>query len=297
MQVSTKVGLAVGLAAGAVVTGGLAMTLAAAREDDGPHVEPGPDGWSPVPQDPVLVDPYPVPVPTYPEPGGGTSPGDEPIAMPVRGFIDPPGLWNDYGIDGRLDGSRLDATIDPRGWWNDVHVSGRVDGGGFRTTVDPAGWGNDVQVRGTRSGNGFRGEVSRPGWFNDVDHRITETVQGAQLLRHGQFDEPLTPGFAEVEWESSPVGVGGGGRVLEFDPPGWGNTTRVDLEGNPPAGVEASVAAYLFDQWKLEQERQAEYPDPGYPDPTSPGDDPTGPTSPGDDGGSYPYPGGDYPDV
>ncbi len=285
MQMSTKIGLAVGLGAGAVVAGGLWTALSQARSDEPHGTSPG-------------DDPNP-----YPNPGGGTSPGDEPISMPVRGTIDGSGWFDDYSFDGSLRGDRLDATIDPRGWGNDVRLTGRVDYSGFDTRIDPRGWGNDTVVRGARTASGFEANVDRPGIWNDVKLRMTETVRGAQITREGRFDESLTPSFSEASWHSEPVGTGGGGRVLTFDPPGWANNTRVDLVGNAPAGVEATIASYLFDQWKTEQERQDDYPDPSYPDPTGPGDDyPTGPSYPTGPGDDYPAdpgyptgPGDDYP--
>ena len=297
MQHGTKIAIGVGFGAGAVVAGGLWTALSQARRDEPTHADGdrnrglAPGGTSPG------DDPNP-----YPSPGGGTSPGDEPISMPVSGKIDPSGWWDDYTFSGSLQGDRLDARIDPRGWGNDVQLSGRVDYGGFDTRVDPRGWGNDTVVRGARTASGgFEATVDRPGIWNDVKLRLTETVRGAQITREGRFDESLTPSFSEATWRSTPSGTGGGARVLEFDPPGWSNTTRVDLVGNAPAGVEATIASYLFDQWKVEQERQAEYPDPDYPGPTGPGDDyptaPGYPTSPGDGGGiydPYPTPGG-YP--
>lgn len=251
MQTGTRIGLAVGFGAGAIVAGGLVAVLAQSRRQEPNHEL-------------------------------GTSPGDEPIAMPVRGLIDPPGWWNDYTVDGHLERDRLDATIDPRGWMNDVRLNGRVDYAGFDTRIDPRGWGNDTVVRGARTANGFDATVDRPGIWNDVRLRITETVRGAEVIREGRFDETLVPSFNEATWRSTPVGFGGGARVLEFDPPGWSNTTRVDLEGNVPAGVESTIASYLFDQWKLEQERRNDYPDPSYPDPTAPGDDDDYPTALGD---------------
>lgn len=288
MQTGMKIGIAIGVGAGAVVAGGLWTALSSARSDEAPH-----GGTSPG------DDPNP-----YPSPGDGTSPGDDPISMPVRGTIDPSGWWDDYTVDGSLNGDRLDATIDPRGWGNDVRLTGRVDHSGFDTRIDPRGWGNDTVVRGARTASGgFDATVDRPGIWNDVRLRMSETIRGAQITREGRFDESLTPSFSEATWKSYPVGVGGGGRVVEFDPPGWANNTRVDLVGNAPAGVEATIASYLFDQWKLEQERQAEYPDPSYPDPTGPGDDyPTGPSYPTGPGDDYPTdpgyptaPGDDYP--
>jgi hypothetical protein len=123
-------------------------------------------------------------------------------------------------------------------------------------------------------------------------------VRGASIIREGRFDEALTPSFSEASFRSTPNGSGGASRTLEFDPPGWGNTTRVTHEGNVPAGVEATVATHLFDTWKIEQERQADYPDTDNPSGTSPGDSgypDTGgypdPSYPGDTSGGdgYPY--------
>ncbi|MCW2927555.1 MAG: hypothetical protein JWM86_1523 [Thermoleophilia bacterium] len=317
MHIGLKIGVGVGAAT--IVGGGIALALRAGHDENEKIADPAAPGAGPVrglapgggtspgdePIDPATD--YPPFDERFPE-GGGTSPGDEPLRMPVRGTIDPPGFWNEGTIDGDLRGTRLDARIDPPGWGSaDVELSGRVDYGGFSTKVDPWGWGNDTAVSGTRSGNGFRGTVDRPGIWNDVNHVIEETVRGAQVTRHGRFDEALTPGFSEASWTSTPVGTGGGARILEFDPPGWGNTTRVTLEGNLPAGVEATVAAHLFNEWKLEQERLDDYPNTGNGG-TSPGDDGSypgsgypGDTSPGDDGSGYPgnggYPGsgGGYP--
>ena len=302
MQLNTKIGLAVGLGAGAVVAGGLWTALSQARRDEPTHANEngnGTRGLAPGGTSPG-DDPNP-----YPSPGDGTSPGDDPVSMPVRGTIDPSGWFDDYSFNGSLNGSHLDATVDPRGWGNDVQLSGRVDYSGFDTRIDPRGWGNDTVVRGARTASGFEATVDRPGIWNDVKLRLSETVRGAQVIREGRFDESLTPSFSEASWRSEPVGTGGGARVLTFDPPGFANNIRVDLVGNPPAGVEATIASYLFDQWKTEQERIDDYPDPSYPDPTGPGDDyPTGPgddyptapgypTGPGDE--MYPYPGSDYP--
>jgi hypothetical protein len=224
--------------------------------------------------------------------------------MPVRGQVDPPGFWNDQTISGSLDGTRLDATIDPAGWANDIKLRGRVDGGGWETEVDPPGWSNTTRVTGRRTTGGYEGTVDRPGFWNDVDHRITETIRGVEVLRDGRFEESWTPGWDEAVWHSRPDGANVDRRILEFDPPGWSNTTRVVLEANVPAGVEATIAATLYDAWKTEQERQDDYPDPDpYPGGTSPGDGGGAPTSPGDDG-TYPptspgddggYPGGGYP--
>jgi hypothetical protein len=230
-----------------------------------------------------------------PYPDGDTSPGDEPQRTRVNGHIDPPGWFDDYLFDGSLDRGRLDATIDPRGWFNDIRVTGRVDHGGFETTIDPKGFGNDTSVSGTRTSSGFDGTVDRPGLWNDVRHRIDETVRGGQVLREGRFDERLVPSFSEAVWRSSPVDAGDGARLLEFDPPGWGNTTRVTLEGNQPAGVEASIAAHLFDSWKTELERQDDYPDTDYPDTDYPDTGYPGDTGPGDDSGYPTSPGDDYP--
>ena len=286
MQTSTAIGIGVGVAAAAVVTGGL-IAAARAANDDSP-IDPATD-----------YPPVGEPVPGSFD--GPTSPGDDPYSTPVRGQIDPPGWWNDYQVDGAVRGTQLDAQMDPPGWLNEVQLSGRVDYSGFDTRIDPRGWGNDTTVVGARTSSGFTGTVDRPGLWNDVRHSITETVRGAQVVREGRFDETLVPSFMEASWRSEPVGTGGGARRLTFDPPGWGNDTRVDLEGNPPAGVEATIAAHLFNEWRIEQERQDDYPDPGYPDPTypdpsypsvpggptGPGDDSGYPTSPGDDG--YPY--------
>lgn len=235
-------------------------------------------------------DPYPTP---DPYPGGDTSPGDQPLRMPIRGRIDPPGIWDDYGFDGTLRGDRLEATVDPRGWGNDIRLRGHVDDRGFRTEVDPAGWGNTTDVSGRRTAGGFAGTVDRPGFLNDVNHVISETMRGAHVVREGRFDESFVPRFSEAVWRSAPNGSGIQGRTLEFDPPGWGNTTRVTIEANAPAGVEATLAATLFDQWKTEQERLEDYPDPGHPGGTAPGDDPGG-TAPGDDPWAPGYP-DDYP--
>jgi hypothetical protein len=247
MQQGLRIGL--GIAVGAAAAGGVALALR--RSPD----------------------------PAYPEDRNG--PGDAPISMPVRGEINPSGWFDAYEFDGDLRGSRLDATIDPRGWGNDIRVTGQVDWAGWDVSVDPRGWANDTRVIGARDAGGFAGVVDRPGIWNDVQHRITETVRGARVLREGRFDERLTPGFAEASWSSKPVGTGGGSRELMFDPPGWANNTLVTLEGNPPAGVEASIAAHLFDAWKTEQEREANAPDPDHPDtdyPTAPGY----PNGPGD---------------
>lgn len=293
MQLGTKIGIGIG-ATLAVGAGIAAVALARRDEDEAPNGNTGivppnvrsvaPEGGT-SPGDDVL---------DYP--GGGTSPGDEPIRMPVRGRIDPPGFWDDFSFDGSLSGDRLDATLDPRGWGNDIKVRGRVDGGGWSTEVDPSGWSNTTKVDGRRSGDGYSGTVDRPGLWNGVDHRIRETIEGVRVLREGHFDESWTPSWNEVSWRSAPNGMNIDGRTLEFDPPGWGNTTVVTLEANVPAGVEATIAAALYDGWKTEQERQDDYPDPDpYPVDPSPGDDPGYPTSPGDDGG-YPTGPGDYPD-
>jgi hypothetical protein len=207
-----------------------------------------------------------------------TSPGDEPTSMPVRGHVDPPGWFDDYSFDGSLAGGQLDAKFDPRGPWNTVHVTGRVDGAGYDTRIDNQGWGGVTTLRGARQGDGsFSGSVDRPGLWNGATLRVSETVHGASIVRDGHFDESLTPSFAEASWHSEPVDAGGPGRTLDFDPPGWGNTTHVSLEGDPPAGVEASIATHLYDQWKTEQERQAQQ-DSDYPDTST-----SGGTSGGDD--------------
>lgn len=292
MQLGTKIAIGVGVTAGAVVAGGLAQAMLSARRDDihdGPYTSPGDDPYAPSPTFPhddgtsPGDDPIHAPYP----PGGGTSPGDDPTRTRVSGHIDPPAWFDDYTFDGTLDRSRLDVTIDPRGWWNDIGVTGRVDAGGWNVKIDPPGWGNTVHVDGQRATSGWKGTVDRPGPWNDVEHRISESRSGRGVTREGRFDERLVPSFSEAKWRSS--SAGGSARLLEFDPPGWGNTTRVTLDGNPPAGVEAVIAAHLFDAWKTELERQAEYPDPDYPDPTGPGDDYDYPTAPGDDYPTTPY--------
>lgn len=289
MTLGTTGAVGMGVAIGATVAGGIA--LAARGSGDGAHATRAVHGVvDPHAGDPYIapyVDPYAVD-PGISAPGNG--PGDERLRMPVRGHIDPPGWFDDYVINGSLDGDRLRATIDPRGWFNDIDVSGRVDQGGFSTRIDPRGWNNDTSVHGQRTYGGYDGSVDRPGLWNDVRHPINETIRGAHVLREGRFDERLVPGFSEASWRSFPNDAHGGSRTIEFDPPGWGNTTRVTLEGNAPAGVEATVAAHLFDAWKTELERQAEYPDPAYPGPSGPGDervgwDPSYPTVPGSGNG------------
>jgi hypothetical protein len=279
------------------------------RDDDhaptggAPSLPPGSRGLAPAGGTSPGDDPSPGTSPgddpiEYPGSGNGTSPGDDPFSMPVRGRVDPPGFWDDFGITGALEGSRLDATMDPRGWGNDIRLTGRVDGGGWQTESDPAGWSNTTKVTGRRTSSGYEGTVDRPGLWNDVDHRISETIRGAQVLREGRFDESWTPTWNEAVWRSGPDGSNLDRRVLEFDPPGWSNTTKVTLEANVPAGVEATIAATLYDGWKTEQERQDDYPDPA-PGGTAPGDDGGYPTSPGDDyptAPGYPTgPGDDYP--
>lgn len=290
MQAGTRIGIGVGIGAATVVGAGVLAAVRSARANELDHVD-------------ATAPRHAVPD-TSPgdEPPGGlprTSPGDEPVAeLRVRGHVDPPGWFDDYGIDGALVGERLDATMDPRGWGNDVRLTGRVDHHRFQTKVDPAGWLNETSVTGVRRAGGYHGTVDRPGLWNDVDHVISEGRRGAGLVREGRFDEPLVPGFSEAVWRSFPNGRHGvAGRTLEFDPPGWANTTRVTLEAELPAGVEATIAAALFHEWKVEQERAEDYPDPGYPHDrypgdTGPGDDGGLPTSPGDgDGGRYdPYP-------
>jgi hypothetical protein len=277
MQTGMKIGIGVGIAAGAVVAGGLASAAMAARRSE-PHGHDHEHGTSagddpvtePYPGDHVLVDPYP---------GSGTSPGDDPVDPRVSGHVDPPGWFDDYTYDGTLDGTQLDVEIDPRGWWNEIGARGRVDANGWDVTLDPPGWGN-VQVSGTRTRSGYEGVVDRPGLWNDVQHAIRETGAGAGVTREGRFDERLVPSWSEATWRSFPADAARGTRTLEFDPPGWANTTRVTLDQPAPAGVEATIAAHLFDQWKLQLERDAaDYPDPDYPDPDYP-------TAPGDD---YPY--------
>ena len=304
MQAGSGVGIGVKLAAGAVAATGIALMIAARHNDSGreetdeageptvtPALAPRRDdtSWGDDPIDDGSGYPTGPVGPVYPGPGGGTSGGDDAVRMPVSGHIDPPGWFDDYTFDGTLDRGRLDVIVDPRGWFNDIEVDGRVSDTSWDVDIDPPGWGNTTRVDGHRTSWGsYDGTVDRPGIFNDVEHRITETVRGTQLIREGRFDERFVPGWSEATWRSAPTNTGDGARLLEFDPPGWGNTTRVTLDGAPPAGVEAAVAAHLFDAWRTEQERQAEYPDPGYPDPTGPGDDYDYPTGPGDDG-YYPY--------
>lgn len=264
-----RVAVGIGVATGALAAGGIAV--AATR---GAREETGSDAAEARSLDAI---------------GSGNGPGDEQARMPVRGHIDPPAWFDDYLVDGSLEGDRLRATIDPRGWFNDISVSGHVDHGTFSTRLDPRGWSNETAVRGERTYDGYQGSVDRPGLWNDVRHPISETIRGTEVLREGRFDERLVPGFSEAVWRSFPNDAHGGSRTLEFDPPGWSNTTRVTLEGSLPAGVEATVAAHLFDAWKTELERQAEYPDPGHTDPSGPGDEHGG-WDPG-----YPEPG--YPSV
>ncbi|MCB0878477.1 MAG: hypothetical protein KDC46_05800 [Thermoleophilia bacterium] len=310
MQATPKLGLGVKIAAGAVAAAGIAMMVAARNNHSG-ATDAADDAPSTGDQGTVTTARLDRPVaPTagtspgddpswpydssYPGSGTGTSPGDDPASGRIDGHIDPPGWFDDYTFDGSLDRSRLDMTIDPRGWFNDVSVNGTVTSSSWDTRIDPRGWANDTKVDGHRSGSGYTGTVDRPGLWNDVRHTIKESVRGGELIREGRFDETLVPSFSEASWRSAPAGDGA--RLLEFDPPGWGNTTRVTITGPAPAGVEATVAAHLFDTWKtaLEEEarRQNDYPDTGHGGGTSPGDDSSYPSYP--DYPGYPgYPG--YP--
>lgn len=298
MNVAAKAGIALAGIGGAAATGIALATrgseaepAAGAKEQAGPASNPRAE----VQKRSVRAldhDGWPGSHPTDPGNGPGDSGGPSGW-MSVDGTVDPPGLWDSYSIFGELSNGRLDATMD-MGWGSDARLSGRVDGGSFRTSVDTPGWGNDVDVTGYRTSNGYRGTVDLPGSWSSMDHVITETSRGARAIRNGRFEDPFS--FSDARWSSSPDGYGGG-RTLTFDPPGWNGTTHVTLNSNVPAGVEATIAAALYNDWKQDNEYPGYDPydpyvpydpyDPGYPDSGYPGD---GGNGPGDGGGWDDYP-------